>query len=499
MRRVLPAVAAVLALAGVAAPIARGADAPAIANEVVTSFDGTGIAVTVFRPVGADARRRVPVILESHGWAGSRRTEVDTTVKPFLDAGYGMVSIDQRGHGDSGGEANVQDPDLEARDIQAVIDRVAHLPWVQLEKPGDPVLGAIGGSYGGGYQTMTALVEQASRKGGTRFDALAPEITWHDLPDSLAPSDVPRTVWLTALFAAGAPMLPSYVQQAFVEGMATGTLPASLKAEFATHSPRHYTDRGVRLDIPVLFRQGTSDNLFILNQGLRNFASMLTPKAKAASRFVSYNGGHALPNVLPPGALDPNGLEGTDACSGPKGFAGTTLAFFDRVLRGKGPGAGLPKAYNLTTADGSRCVRIDTLPAMTAAPVGMAVTTAGAGVPQYLPLVTGKATVAGIPKLRGKLTTLGVDTRFFVGLAIGTSPADARVIQNNLLPVRRAMLVSGEAMTAALPGVVADVPAGQTLYLVVTPVSDMFVAHGSRTPGVALLENAVVDLPLVSQ
>lgn len=497
MRRLLPVLAGVLAVAGLAAPVAHGDDAPTVTHGTVISFDGTPIVVTAYRPAGAGARNRVPVILDSHGWAGSRRTEIDATAQAFLDAGYGLISIDQRGHGESGGQANVQDPDIEARDIQAVIDGVARLDWVQLERPGDPVLGAIGGSYGGGYQTMTALTEQASRRGGTRFDALAPEITWFDLPDSLAPADVPRTVWLAALFAAGAPMLPPYVHQAFVEGMATGTLPASLKAEFASHGPRHFTDRGVRLDIPVLFRQGASDNLFNLNQGFQNFDAMLTPRARAASRFVSFNGGHALPNVLPVGAIDPNGLEGTDACSGPTGFLGTTIAFFDKALRGTGSGAALPASYNLTTADGSRCLHLSALPAPTDAPVGTAVTTAGAGGPQFLPLMTGKATVAGIPKLRGALTTLGVDTRFFVGLAIGTSPADARVIQNNLLPVRRAMPVTAEAMTAALPGVVADVAEGQTLYLVVTPVSDMFVAHGSRTPGVALLQNAVVELPLL--
>ena len=55
----------------------------------------------------------------------------------------------------------------------------------------DPVLGAIGGSYGGGYQTITALTE-LSETGRTRFDALAPEITWYDLPEALAPQGVVR-------------------------------------------------------------------------------------------------------------------------------------------------------------------------------------------------------------------------------------------------------------------------------------------------------------------
>ena len=116
----------------------------------------------------------------------------------------------------------MQDPDLEAEDIDSVIDYVAKLSWVAKdldskgrEVAGDPVLGAIGGSYGGGYQTMAAL-DEIAEEGHTRFDALAPEITWYDLNESLAPQGVPRTVWTSALFALGASMLPQYVQEAFV-------------------------------------------------------------------------------------------------------------------------------------------------------------------------------------------------------------------------------------------------------------------------------------------
>src|SRR3546814_12258240 len=72
---------------------------------------------------------------------------------------------------------------------------------------------AVGGSYGGGYQFAGALLDQFARsgEGGTRFDALAPEITWHDLNDSLGPQGVPRTLWDTLLIPAGANALPPEV------------------------------------------------------------------------------------------------------------------------------------------------------------------------------------------------------------------------------------------------------------------------------------------------
>ena len=75
---------------------------------------------------------------------------------------------------------------------------------MQKQRPGDPVLGAIGGSYGGGYQLVGALSEVRDR-GATRFDALVPEITWFSLTESLFPQGVPRTEWAAALTAAALP------------------------------------------------------------------------------------------------------------------------------------------------------------------------------------------------------------------------------------------------------------------------------------------------------
>ena len=156
-------------------PASAAAEHSAENATVTNPDDGTEIVVTVFKPAAA-AGGEVPVIFHSHGWGGSRETTVDGYVKPFLDAGFGVVSIDQRGHGESGGQAHVQDPTKETEDVQAVIDFTAKLGWVKLEAPGDPVLGAVGLSYGGGYQTMTAL-DEIAETGSTRFDALAPEIT----------------------------------------------------------------------------------------------------------------------------------------------------------------------------------------------------------------------------------------------------------------------------------------------------------------------------------
>ena len=471
--------------------------------------DGTEIVVTVFRPAAA-AAGDVPVILHSHGWGGSRETDVDGYLKPFLNAGFGVVSIDQRGHGESGGQAHVQDPTKETEDIQAVIDFVAGLDWVKLERPGDPVLGAVGISYGGGYQTMTAL-DEIAETGSTRFDALAPEITWFDLPESLAPQGVVRSAWNVLLYSVGAQMVPDHIHEAFVWGTATGQWPdgtlygqpapgaPNLDEIFHENSPVAFVEKGIRLDVPTLIRQGSSDNLFNLNQGLDNFEKTLTPRARNQSFFVAYNGGHALPNAVPRG--EPVAAElgtGVDACN--KNFTQTTIEFFRTVFSGKSTRGVLPTRYNMTTVTGDECLRLarlDSAKPMKVDPTGTGVLpfSAGAGAPVNIPLGEGPRTIAGVPKLRGKVTTAGLDARLFFGLAMGTSPADAAVIHNNLMPLHQMLPGQDQKFSIELPGVVAEVPEGQSLFLTVSPVSDMYFGHGSRTPGAIVLSDLTLTLP----
>jgi pimeloyl-ACP methyl ester carboxylesterase len=506
-------VASLVALLAGLLPAAQAADAHTATNaEVRNPNDGTKIAITVFQPAGSDASSPVGIVLHSHGWGGSRTKTVSGVVKEFLDAGIGVISIDQRGHGESEGEANVQDPTLETEDIKAVIDYAATLDWVRhdLDASGvpianDPVLGAIGGSYGGGYQTMTALDEIADA-GRTRFNAIAPEITWYDLPESLAPQGVVRTAWNTALYAAGASMVPQYIHEAFAYGLATGQWPdgtilgepnenvPDLDAEFHKHSPVSFAEQGIKINVPVLQRQGISDNLFNLNQGLHIFNDAVTDSARSQSYFVGYNGGHVLPNAVPLGTAG-----GSDACS-PGGFTKTSIAFFQDIFSGASTDGLLPKRYNLTTTDGTNCLSFGNLDGEKKLPVdptgtGSVVATAGLGAPLHLPIAEGPITASGIPTLSGTLTALGVDTRAFFGLSIGTTPADAMVVSNNLMPLHRLLPVQDEAFKIELPGVAVEVPEGQSLFLTVTPVSDMFFGHGSRTPGAFLLSDLAVGIP----
>jgi hypothetical protein len=82
---------------------------------------------------------------------------------------------------------------------------------------------------------------------------------------------------------------------------------------------------------------------------------------------------------------------------------------------------------------------------------------------------------------------------------VGTSEADAHLIQNNVLPLNETAPVVGERRRIDLPAVAIDVPAGQSLYVLASPVSDTFVGMGSRTPGAIVLDNTVLHLPVVGR
>ncbi|TAL14387.1 MAG: hypothetical protein EPN99_14310, partial [Frankiales bacterium] len=247
-----------LAVLASAALLATGLAVPSLADHDANHIDGcitsvpeqgttepVDICYTIYKPATASAANPVPMVMHSHGWGGSR-TSSEGAFGDWLGKGFGVLSFDQRGFGQSGGKARVENPDFEGQDVIRLVDLIASLDWVAKEpgtttdgkgkgrgkkKPttttsNDPVLGAIGGSYGGGYQFVGAFTELRDR-GATRFDALAPEITWFDLKEALAPDEVARSTWLTLLTAAGSEALPQEVVAAYAYGASTGQWPGA--------------------------------------------------------------------------------------------------------------------------------------------------------------------------------------------------------------------------------------------------------------------------------
>ena len=460
------------------------------------------ICYSIFQPAAATAKRKVPMLLHSHGWGGSR-TKDAASFKRFLDAGYGVLSFDQRGFGESGGHAQVMNADFEGHDVRALVKLVSTLPWVKQDRPGDPRLGAIGGSYGGGYQFLGAF-EEIRVQGRQVFDALAPQITWYDLSQSLAPEGVVRTEWALALSAAGVPTdaLPQKIYKALIEGAVTGTWPdgsipgtENLEEFFRKNGPRWHVRQGRRITVPVLFGQGMTDTLFASEQGLSNWRLSLGKKARKRSIYVGYNGGHVLPSVYPQGVNVTS-----DPCSqklAGGNFEALTLRFFDEQLKGKKTGL---KGYDHLhfATRGSGCVTVHNAQPDKTFPLGTIVAQTGpAGPALATEVAKGPITIAGSSYLTADVTSLGLDNRAFLGLAVGTNPLDATLVQNNVLPIREATPVTGVKRRITVPSVSVEVPAGQSLYLLFSPTSETFVTMGSRPPGLFTLENAVLHLPVV--
>jgi ABC-2 type transport system ATP-binding protein len=494
-----------------AGPIATGAAAKAPA---VTITDGCLLSVpdpgtsakvkicyTLFKPASATRKRKAPMLLHSHGWGGSRTTEVEELEK-YLAAGYGVLSFDQRGFGESGGRAQVMNADVEGHDVRALVRLVAKLRWVQQDRPGDPRLGAIGGSYGGGYQFLGAF-ETLRVKGRNIFDAIAPQITWHDLSESLAPEGVVRTEWALALSAAGLPTdaLPLKIYKALLEGAVTGTWPdgsvpgtENLNAFFKKNGPRWHVRQGRRLSIPVLFGQGMTDTLFNSQQGLSNWRKALAPKARKRSIYVGYNGGHTLPAVYPLGvnvAGDPcsKKLAGGD-------FVDLSIRFFDEQLRGRKTGLRGYDHLHFATR-GLGCVTVHNAQPNTKIRLGTITAPTGPAAPALATKIAeGPITIAGSSYLTADVTTQGAEARQFFGLAVGTSPLDASLVQNNVLPWREAVPVSGKKRRITIPSVSVQVPRGQSLYLIASATSETFLTMSSRLPGMMRLANTVVHLPV---
>ena len=504
-RLALLGAAALAASTLVPALTATAAAGPTTTNACITSVPDKGsstpqqICYSLFKPATASKSARVPMVFHSHGWGGSRTTDA-AAFEPFLKAGYGVLSFDQRGFGESGGKARIENIDYEGKDVARLVDLVSKLDWVQQDGPGDPRLGAIGGSYGGGYQFVGAFRELQDKK-KPLFDALAPEITWWDLKQSLAPQEAVRTEWVSLLSAAGVNALPNEALEGTALGAATGFWPKgqvpgtpNLDEFFEKNGPAWHVAHGRTLDIPVLFGQGITDTLFPLHQGLQNFAKALTPKARAKSIFVGYNGGHVLPNAFPYSPA----VSG-DPCSkklGGGSFRDLTITFFDSALKGKKTTLKGYGQYHLATQTNT-CTTVGSVTANKAFPVGVVATTETAGAPLAFEVAKGPIRVAGTPYLDGTMYAAGANNRAFYALGVGTSAADATIVQGNVLPVNELLPVAGEKRSIELPSVALDVPEGQSLFVIASPFSEMFAGMGSRTPGAIALTDAVVRLPVV--
>lgn len=349
--------------------------------QIPSTIDQEPIVFQVFEPDVIDCSAKHALVLEGHGYAGSRQTEKSSTllgpsIGPFTEAGYAAISIDQRGHGESGGTIRVMDPAFEGRDIATVLDWAEqHLDYLKY-RDGNLVVGSIGGSYGGGFQMLLWLTDPKAR-----LDAIVPSITWNDLAYSLSPGDVAKSFWLAFLGSGGdintRGRQDPYVRNTLINSAATGRMPEEAKKQFFAHSPAYYCGqdyykygdlKGLKSEgldfatspltsqlpfttgffevtksplrtfnkVDALLFQGNRDNLFNLNEAFHNYQCL--KKGGGDVRMLTFESGHGTvtPDLgLVYETLAVKGVPISTNC-GPINETEATIAWFNEKLLGKG-------------------------------------------------------------------------------------------------------------------------------------------------------------------
>lgn len=340
--------------------------------------DATGdtVAFTVFEPIELEGGQTYPLVLHGHGFQGQRYRSVPqsgvdpsnpaasdfTDIRLLRDNGYGIISIDQRAHGESTGDNRVMDPDFEGKNNLAILDWaednldwLAYGPSVDGSDPHNLILGAVGGSYGSMYQRMLHNIDPKKR-----MDAMVPEIGPNNVVDSLNQNNVLKTGWNVGLFlvgsSTGAPtgsMFDPFVTREFTLSTTSNNMTQPLRDYLNYHSPSYFCEgqavptngelNGAVLtpELPptpapmvhAWFWQGFRDTLFNFNDAYAGYQCLTGLGGDV--RYSTYQRGHNTLQAVPdPGSVYQPGdnLIATD-CGGTD-VAHATLAFFDRYLKG---------------------------------------------------------------------------------------------------------------------------------------------------------------------
>jgi len=272
-----------------------------------------------------------PAVLLAHGFGGTKDS-VAQDAKDLADRGYAVLTWTARGFGRSTGHIHLDAPKYEVADASLLLDWLAQRPEVELDASGDPRVGVVGGSYGGGLALLLAGQDK-------RVDAIVPMITWNDLSTSLFPGGVFKQAWAGVFFtnginggagfgntlagASATPALPSDepavppvepsvgptpqpsssggtvrqrvdptcgrwsadMCQAYLRIATTGVLDDATRALLDERSPKAYLSR---ITAPTLLVQGEADTLFPLSEADANARGI----TDAPVRVAWFTGGH---------------------------------------------------------------------------------------------------------------------------------------------------------------------------------------------------------------
>lgn len=509
------AVAAALAVTAVGALAPAGVVAAATSDPtsrtvVLTSFDGTPIVVHFFPAQGLGAGDRVPTVLDGPGWGSPGDTNEDSPtvdalgavgVGPLRTAGYNVVTWDPRGFGGSGGEAEVDSADFEARDVSAILDWVAQQPEVRLDGAGDPRVGMAGASYGGGVQLVTAATDH-------RVDAIVPVIAWNTLPSSLDKDGAVKTGWASILCGDGLGLgtlaglvspagvqtgsVDPHVTDACVRGAATGEFPPEDLSWFADRGPAQLLHQ---ITAPTLLLQGTADTLFTLREAILNYRALTA--AQVPTKMVWFCGGHGVctTNAGAPGHVE-----------------SVTLNWFARYLKDQpvSTGAGFEYVDDTGTWRGGDSYPLPSAGTISGTGSGvLPVSPAGSAQSGVLvaatPAVNAVNVAVSAPDHAGQavgeptlnLTYSGTGTPASTHLyAQLVDMATGKVLGNQTTPIPVVLDGATHTITRTLEGIAVAVGPTSDIRLQITDDSDDYTQQ--RSAGTVTVQKAEVSVPLVS-
>ena len=318
-------VACCLALAGLA-PVAAAAEPGfTVTNYDIPVVDGPNndqnvvIDADLYVPDGVNGANPAPVVINAHGFNGSKNTNDAGMNQVLAKAGYVVFAYSSRGFGATNGKIGLNSVDYDVKDVRQLIDWLAARPEIQLDDAAakDPRLGMVGPSYGGGIQLQVAGVDD-------RVDVIVPFITWHSLVSSLSPNylntdlrlqegrpiGVFKQEWTSLFYASGnaqpltspegseppgdCPNFVSPLCRLYTESLALGRATPETVEILKTGSPATAPRLG-NIDIPTLLIQGQSDTLFTTNEAVANYTAI--KRNGAPVKMIWFDGGHGYPNA----------------------------------------------------------------------------------------------------------------------------------------------------------------------------------------------------------
>ncbi|RFA22522.1 alpha/beta fold hydrolase [Subtercola boreus] len=554
-RRLVPAALAVLALStslaiGAGAAPASAASSPQPTSDSVESFfvqvpsaPGSSTSIPLDVDLYTPAVTPAPAVLLAHGF-GQTKADLGPEARELQDAGYVVLAYTARGFGQSGGSIGLDSLDGEVPDARALVDVLAGDPAVE-QQNGDPLVGAVGGSYGGALALMLGATDP-------RVDTVVAAITWNDLAQALVPSSAgsidgataapaaaekaPGAVasgalrdfksgWASRLYGAGITstdpcgrFTPEFC--ALYQNLVTGAQPTSAELGLLARSSPSTVLAGMHA--PTLLLQGLQDNLFGLDQADAN-AKQLTA-AGAPVQVQWFNGGH-----------DGGGIDGTDTIirswladhltaslpvpatfsyavpPSATAFGKTITATAYPGLNGSGSGQQLALAGPESTVvnpPGGQPAAVTGLPGLDSSSVAGR-TAAGllsAANPPAEQARFVSATLTDPVVLAGAATV-----RLRVSPAPGSAPSEAllyaqlsvstgdavRVLPGGVAPIRVALPATGAEVTVTLPATSWSFTPGDRLTLTVRTTDSQFA--GSPTPAAYLVAvDGPITLPTVT-